>query len=92
MKSLGTFKSIATRLKKQIVEAKNVVVECEANYNGNPCTHTISALNTAEKKLEVLKQKLANATEMIEHYDFYQWCLEQEQEQAIGYETYCCSK
>lgn len=85
MKSLGTFKSIATRLKKQIVNAKEAVVECEKNYNGNPCTRTLSALGLAEKKLAVLEEKLGNATEMIEHYDFYQWCWEKEQDEAIAY-------
>ena len=88
MKSLGTFKGIATRLKKQIVEAKNVIVECENKYNGNPCKRTLSALDAAERKFEELTERLGYITETIEHYDFYKWCWEQEQEQAMGYAEY----
>lgn len=50
MKSLATFKGIATRLRKQISKTKELVVECESSYYNNPCTFTVRALDKAEKK------------------------------------------
>lgn len=86
MRSLATFKSIATRLKKQIAKTRALVQECEYQFNGNPCKLTISALAKAEEKLGELEDKLANANEMIDHYDFYAFCWEQEQEEATARE------
>ena len=90
MRSLSTFKGIATRLKKQIASAKALVAECEYKFNGNPCKLTISALDKAEHKLGELEAKLENANEMVEHYDFYAFCYEQEQEEAAAREVYLC--
>lgn len=90
MRSLATFKSIATRLKKQIAASKTLVAECEYKFNGNPCRLTISALGKAERKLGELEAKLENTNEMIEHYDFYAYCYEQEQEEAAAREMYMC--
>ena len=90
MRSLATFKGIATRLKKQIASAKALVAECEYKFNGNPCKLTISALDKAERKLGELERKLDNANEMIEHYDFYAYCYEQEQDEALARDYYMC--
>ena len=90
MRSLATFKGIATRLKKQVANAKALVAECEYKFNGNPCKLTISALDKAEHKLGELEAKLENANEMVEHYDFYAFCYEQEQEEAAAREVYLC--
>lgn len=88
MKSLATFKGIATRLRKQISKTKEMVVECENSYYSNPCTLTVNALDKAEKKLCGLEQRLENAMEMINHYDFYQRCWEEEVSEAVGRENY----
>lgn len=42
-------------------------------------------LDAAERKFEELTVRLGYITETIEHYDFYKWCWEQEEEQAMGY-------
>ena len=90
MKSLASFKSLATRLKKQVAAATELVNECEFQFNGNPCKLTISALNKAGRKLEELEAKLENTNEMINHYDFYVRCYEEEQEEAVARELYMC--
>ena len=88
MKSLATFKSIATRLRKQISKTKEMIVECENSYYSNPCTFTVKALEKAEKKLHSLELRLENAMEMINHYDFYQWCWDEEESETMGRENY----
>lgn len=88
MKSLSAFKGIATRLRKQIAKTKEMVSECENSYYDNPCTLTIEALDKAEKKLYGLEIRLGYAIEMIEHYDFYQRCWDEEEREAMGREAY----
>lgn len=84
MKSLSVFKGIATRLRKQIAKTKEMVSECENSYYNNPCSLTIKALEKAENKLSSLEERLGNAVEMIDHYEFYQRCWEEEESEAIG--------
>lgn len=88
MRSLSTFKKIAARLQKQVENAKAIVAECEYKANGNPCKLTLSALDKAYFKLEKLSMALENAEEMVSHYDFYKYCYEQEEEQAMLRECY----
>ncbi len=77
-------------MKKQVATAKDLVAECEYKFNGNPCKLTISALDKALSKLGELEKNLANANEMVEHYNFYAFCYEQEQEEAAAREMYMC--
>lgn len=88
MRSLASFKSYATRLRKAIAVAENALGECEYKYNGNPCKRTISALEKAGRTLDVLEEKLANTNEMIDHYDFYSRCWQEEEDEAIARELY----
>lgn len=84
MKSLSTFKGMATRLQKQIANVKELVAEFKFKYLANPCKLTREALHKAEKKLVSLEEKLVNINEMINHYEFYAYCYEQEQREASG--------
>ncbi len=88
MRSLSTFKRLATRLKKQVESAKSIVAECEYKANGNPCKLTFSALDKACAKLDELNRALESAEEMVSHYDFYKYCYEQEEAQAMLREYY----
>ena len=88
MRTLGQFKSIATRLRKQIAKTKELVIECEVSFYNNPCTLTDNALSEAENKLQSLEERLENTVEMIDHYDFYQRCWEEEQSEAMDREFY----
>lgn len=88
MRSLSTFKRLVTRLQKQVESAKTIVAECEFKANGNPCSLTFSALDRAYFKLEELNMALENAEEMVTHYDFYKYCYEQEEKQAMLREYY----
>ena len=88
MRTLGQFKSIATRLRKQIAKTKELVIECEVSFYNNPCTLTDNALSKAENKLQSLEERLENTVEMIDHYDFYQRCWEEEQSGAMDREFY----
>lgn len=88
MKTLGQFKSVATRLRKQIAKTKELVIECEVSFYNNPCSLTDKALSKAENKLQSLEERLENTVEMIDHYDFYQRCWEEEQSEAMDREFY----
>lgn len=88
MKTLGQFKSIATRLRKQIAKTKELVIECEVSFYNNPCTLTNTALSKAENKVQSLEERLAHTIEMIDHYGFYQRCWEEEQSDAMYREFY----
>lgn len=88
MRSLSTFKRLAARLQKQVESAKAIVAECEFKANGNPCSLTFYALDRANFKLIELNMALENAEEMVNHYDFYKSCYEQEEEQAMLREYY----
>lgn len=88
MKTLGQFKSVATRLRKQIAKIKELVIECEVSFYNNPCSLTVNALSKAENKLQSLEERLENTVEMIDHYDFYQRCWEEEQSEAMDRESY----
>lgn len=88
MRSLSTFKKLAARLQKQVEKAEAIVAECEYKVNGNPCPMTRYALTRAYFKLEELSMALENAEEMVSHYDFYKYCYEQEEKQAMLRELY----
>ncbi len=82
MKSLNAFKKTRTRLESQVKKAAEICAEYEEKYNTNPSAKTFGAMKKALDKLYAIQMSLDAAIEMIDHYDFYRYCWEEEVEQA----------
>lgn len=79
MKSLKAFKNLKSRLEKQIAVSAENLSESRKAYVLNPSTITMKALKKANENLDNLERKLEGALEIINHYDFYLHCWEEEQ-------------
>lgn len=82
MKSKGQFKRQENSLRKQL-KRQDFNVECaEHDFYEKPCKETWEALNKARKASNNIYDRLMATAEVVEHYDFYAFCEEQEQTEA----------
>lgn len=82
MKSLKSFKTMRARLECQVKKAAEVCAKFEERYKTEPSAKTFGAMKNALNKLHGIQMSLDAAIEMIDHYDFYQHCWEEEMRQA----------
>ena len=82
MKSLGVFKKRRTALEKQFTNAINVCDRFTTQYGECPTANALKELRKACAKVEKIRMDLGAVVEMIDHYDFYKSCWEEEQHQA----------
>lgn len=82
MKTKGQFKRQATNLRKKL-SASSFDVECaEHDFYENPCNETWKALDKARRASNDIYERLMATDEVIDHYDFYSVCEEQEETEA----------
>lgn len=83
MKSLRAFKRQANNL-RQKQNKLTFELECaEHDFDENPCDDTWRELCKAEEASRKLSDQLEAINEMVEHYDFYAYCEDEEETMAM---------
>ena len=85
MKSSRAFKRQAQNLRAQLKNSEFDVECAEHDFYDNPCKETWDKLNKARKASSDLYDHLMAVNEVVDHYDFYEFCEQEEEMMAPCY-------
>lgn len=82
MKTLGQFKRQEKSLERQLHIAELEMEGADHDFQENPCKETWEALHKAEAKYCQLSERKARTKDIIANYDYYEFCAEEEENEA----------
>lgn len=86
MKSLKGYKKLLREYKEEQKEATFNVECAEHDFYKMPNKETWEALEDARKKYGEISDGIENVEDIINNYDFYKWCWQEEEAQAYARE------